>query len=167
MKYIKYLLPIVAVGCFLAYAANEPENLKILPKHPATPPVEQGAPAPTPIQLAGAEDGIPYGLHTVSVDEKAVTIQWNNPEPMDGYFDDFEGHSDFVINSPGSIGWDYLDQDNANTYTWSAASFPNQGQKMAFIIMNPSQTAPSTSDWPNIQPFSGKKMLVAFCATTI
>lgn len=166
MKYIKYLLPIVAVGCFLAYAANEPENLKILPKHPATPPVEQGAPAPTPIQLAGAEDGIPYGLHTVSVDEKAVTIQWNNPEPMDGYFDDFEGHSDFVINSPGSIGWDYLDQDNANTYTWSAASFPNQGQKMAFIIMNPSQTAPSTSDWPNIQPFSGKKMLVAFCATS-
>lgn len=165
MKYIKYLLPIVAAGCLLAYAADEPKDIKLLPKHPVAPPAAQNAPVPVPLRLEGAEDGIPYGLHAVSVDEKAVTLQWNNPEPMEGYFDDFEGHSDFVINSPGSIGWDYLDLDNANTYTWAAASFPNQGQKMAFIIMNPSKTAPSTADWPAIKPFSGSKMLAAFCAS--
>lgn len=165
MKYIKYLLPIVAAGCLLAYAADEPKDLKLLPKHPVAPPAAQNAPAPVPLRLEGADDGIPYGLHAVSIEEKAVTLQWNNPEPMEGYFDDFEGHSDFVINSPGSIGWDYLDLDNAYTYTWAAASFPNQGQKMAFIIMNPSKTAPSTADWPAIKPYSGSKMLAAFCAT--
>lgn len=165
MKYMKYLLPVVAAVCLLAYAANEPEPLKIKPKHPVAPPAAQNFPVPVPVSLSGAADGVPYGLHVVSVEEKSVTLQWNNPEPADGYFDDFEGHSDFVINSPGAIGWDYLDMDNADTYTWSAASFPNQGQKMAFIIMNPSKTVPSTADWPNIKPFSGNKLLVSFCAS--
>lgn len=164
MKYVKYLLPILAAGCLLAYAINDPEQLKVLPKHPSAPPAAQDALAPIPIRLSGASDGVPYGLHTVSIEEKTVTIQWNNPEPMDGYFEDFEGHPDFVINSPGAIGWDYLDLDNANTYTWTATTFPNQGQKMAYIIMNPSKTAPSTAGRPDFIPFSGNKMLMSFCA---
>lgn len=94
------------------------------------------------------------------VNDKSVTLRWNNPEPMDGIFDDFEGYADFVINSPGTIGWQYIDADNANTYTWTAAAFPNQGQKMAFIVFNPSKTSPSTGTYPDIKPFSGNKMLV-------
>ncbi len=163
MKYIKYLLPALATGCLLyAYAINKPDSLKIKPERPAAPPVEQKAPTPIPIRLSGVEDGIPYGLHVVNIDNKAVTLQWNNPEPMNGYFDDFEGHSDFVINSPGNIGWEYLDMDNQETYTWTATAFPNQGQKMAFIVMNPSKTSPPTISNPNIKPYSGNKMLVAF-----
>lgn len=166
MKYVKYLLPIMAVGCLLAYATNDNEPEKLKTKYPAAPPMAQEALAPTPIRLAGAEDGIPYGLHTVDIEEKTVTLQWNNPEPMNGYFDNFEGHADFVINSPGNIGWTYLDMDNSDTYTWAATAFPNQGQKMAFIIMNPSKTAPSVEDWPDIQPFSGSKILVSFASQT-
>lgn len=97
-----------------------------------------------------------------SVNDKAVTLRWNNPEPINGLFDDFEDHTDFAINSPGSIGWQYIDADNAATYTWTATSFPNQGQKMAFIVFNPSKTSPSTGTYPDVMPFSGNKMLVDF-----
>ena len=38
------------------------------------------------------------------------------------------------------------------------------GQKMAFIVMNPSSTSPATDENPNFKPYSGKKMLVDFCA---
>ena len=39
---------------------------------------------------------------------------------------------------------------------------PIGGQRMAFIVFNPSKTSPSTADWPDIKPFSGQKMLIDF-----
>ena len=117
----------------------------------------------TPLKAEG-NNGVPYGLRADGVSDRTVSLSWLSPEPVDGYFDDFEGHSDFEINSSGNIGWSYIDGDNQNTYTWQACVFPNQGQKMAFIVMNPSQTSPATDDNPNYTPHSGKKMLVDFCA---
>lgn len=96
----------------------------------------------------------------VEVDNKSVSLKWNNPEAINGLFDDFEDHTDFEINSAGSIGWTYIDADNASTYTWTAADYPNQGKPMAFIVFNPSKTSPSTETWPDIQPYSGKKFLL-------
>ena len=113
---------------------------------------------------AEGNNGVPYGLQLDGVSDRTVSLSWISPEPVDGYFDDFESHSDFEINSAGSIGWSYIDGDNQNTYTWQACVFPNQGQKMAFVVMNPSQTSPATDDNPDYKPHSGKKMLVDFCA---
>lgn len=144
------------------YASDTSHELKVKAKAPACPPATQVQDAPAQQFLSAATDGIPYGLHAVQIDNKTVTLAWNTPEATEGYFDDFEGHADFVINSPGSTGWSYLDMDNQETYTWAATVFPNQGQKMAFIVMNPSKTTPSTADWPSIQPYSGQKMLAAF-----
>lgn len=138
------------------------ESMKVKPQHAAPPPAEQRSNHATPLNLQGASNGAPYGLEQVNLNNKTVSLRWNTPEATNGYFEDFEGHSDFVINSPGNIGWDYLDGDNQDTYTWAATSFPNQGQRMAFVIMNPSQTSPSVEEWPEYQPFSGKKMLVGF-----
>ena len=161
MKHTKYILPALILGGLLCvYASNTDEKIK--PTHHTPPPAEQNALPPTPLRLSGAEDGIPYGLSLTGIDNKEVSLRWNNPEPTNGYFEDFESHSDFVINSPGSIGWDYLDMDNEYTATWAATTFPNQGQKMAYIIMNPSKTSPSVADYPGIQPFSGEKMLMTF-----
>ena len=117
----------------------------------------------TPLKAEG-NDGVPYGLQADGVSDRSVSLSWISPEPIDGYFDDFESHSDFEINSTGNIGWSYIDGDNQNTYTWQSCVFPNQGQKMAFIVMNPSQTSPATDENPDYTPHSGKKMLVDFCA---
>lgn len=118
----------------------------------------------TKMKAEGNANGVPYGLNLKEINDKEVSISWISPEATDGYFEDFEEHTDFEINSPGSIGWSYIDADNANTYTWQACKFLNQGQKMAFIVMNPWQTSPAVNENPDYQPYSGKKMLVDFCA---
>lgn len=165
MKHTKYLLPsiIIAAGCLLySYADNSDMMKKMKPENR---PTTEARVYPTPAvtqRLAAAEDGAPYGLHVVDIYNKDVTLRWNNPEATNGYFEDFEAHPDFAINSPGNIGWSFLDMDNEETYTWTATSFPTQGQKMAYVIMNPATTTPSVADWPAIQPYSGTKMLVAF-----
>ena len=121
--------------------------------------------APAPMQAAAQDaNGTPYNLRLNSVAEHKVSIAWTSPEPVDGFFEDFEGHSDFAINSPGSIGWTYIDADNKPTYTWQACTFPTQGQKMAYVVMNPWQTVPAVNDNPDYKPHSGQKMLVGFCA---
>lgn len=136
---------------------------KVKPAVPSAPPAAQyiSHQAVTTVVSPRTADA-PYGLELLGVKDKSVSLRWTSPEATDGFFEDFEGHDDFVINSPGQHGWTYIDGDNEDTYTWTAASFPNQGQKMAFIVMNPSQTVPSTSDWPAIQPYSGQKFLAAF-----
>ncbi len=118
----------------------------------------------TRMKAEGNANGAPYGLSLKGINDKEVSLSWISPEATDGYFEDFEEHTDFEINSPGSIGWSYIDADNANTYTWQACKFLNQGQKMAFIIMNPWNTSPAVNENPDYQPYSGKKMLVDFCA---
>ncbi len=133
-----------------------------------------GAIAKAPVSTAsyvklkadGNTDGSPYGLSLMGVNDKTVQLRWLSPEPVDGYFDDFEDHSDFEINSAGNIGWQYIDADNELTYTWQACKFRNQGQKMAFIVMNPWETSPAVNENPDYQPYSGKKMLVDFSAVS-
>lgn len=121
--------------------------------------------AATPMQaLAQDANGAPYNLRLTGVNEHTVSLAWTSPEPVDGFFEDFEGHNDFAINSSGSIGWTYIDADNKPTYTWQACTFPTQGQKMAYVVMNPWQTVPAVNDNPNYKPHSGQKMLVDFCA---
>lgn len=121
--------------------------------------------AATPMQaLAQDANGAPYNLRLTGVNEHTVSLAWTSPEPVDGFLEDFEGHNDFAINSPGSIGWTYIDADNKLTYTWQACTFPTQGQKMAYVVMNPWQTVPTVNDNPNYKPHSGQKMLVDFCA---
>lgn len=120
-----------------------------------------------PLKAEGNADGVPYGLNLMGVTDKKVQLSWMSPEPIDGYFDDFENHQDFEINSTGSIGWSYIDGDNTNTYTWQACKFANQGQKMAFIVMNPWTTSPAVNENPDYQPYSGKKMLVDFASVDV
>lgn len=121
--------------------------------------------AAAPMQaLAQDANGAPYNLRLTGVNEHTVSLAWTSPEPVDGFLEDFEGHNDFAINSSGSIGWTYIDADNKPTYTWQACTFPTQGQKMAYVVMNPWQTVPAVNDNPNYKPHSGQKMLVDFCA---
>ncbi len=165
MKHLKYTLPILSIvtGCLLyAYAGNNTETMKVKPSKEAIRTTITATQPTIPQRLTAAEDGKPYGMQLTGIDNKNVTLRWNTPEATNGYFEDFESHTDFTINSPGNIGWSYLDMDNEYTYTWTATSFPTQGQKMAYVIMNPATTIPSVAEWPAFQPYSGTKMLVAF-----
>lgn len=154
-----------SVGSFKSgIGAKNDESEKVRPSKKLMEKALHVKPA-TPMQaLAQDANGAPYNLRLTGVNEHTVSLAWTSPEPVDGFLEDFEGHNDFAINSPGSIGWTYIDADNKPTYTWQACTFPTQGQKMAYVVMNPWQTVPAVNDNPNYKPHSGQKMLVDFCA---
>lgn len=97
--------------------------------------------------------------------DNVVSLVWNNVEQVYGIFDDFEGHPDFAINSPGDLGWSYWDMDRARTYSIGDYVWQNQGSPMAFQVWNPSKTIPA---YPHekAQPHSGKKCLVSLATVT-
>lgn len=168
-KYSALLLAALATGAVWATVSqtadrHDRQQEKVRPSES----LMHQAPAPRvhypALKAEGSADGVPYGLGLMGVTDKTVQLTWISPEPTDGYFDDFESHEDFAVNSAGNIGWSYIDADNKSTYTWQACTFPTQGQKMAFVVMNPWMTSPAVNENPDYQPYSGKKMLVDFCA---
>lgn len=88
------------------------------------------------------------------------TLVWNFPEVIS---DSFEEHDDFAINSPGKIGWQYIDADGAYTNSFSNYTYPNQFCPMAFQVFNYSTTEPAYADY-NMSAQDGQKMLVSFAA---
>ncbi|MBR4535305.1 MAG: choice-of-anchor J domain-containing protein [Bacteroidales bacterium] len=51
-------------------------------------------------------------------------------------FDDVEGHEFGAVNSPGTVGWSYIDGDAAPTATFNLLNFPNEGSPMAFVVLD-------------------------------
>jgi hypothetical protein len=90
------------------------------------------------------------------------TFIWNYP---DAFKDDFEGHEDFAVNSPGEIGWQYIDGDGAETGGMTSYTWTNEFKPMAFMIFNPHTTDPVLyGDDYTLVPRSGNKMLADFAA---
>ncbi len=50
--------------------------------------------------------------------------------------DDVEGHEYGAVNSPGAVGWSYIDGDAAATATFNLLDFPNEGLPMAFVVLD-------------------------------
>lgn len=84
-------------------------------------------------------------------------LRWN---VLTDIFEDFEGHDDWAIDSPGELGWSYIDGDGDETYYSPNYEFPNAGEPMAFIVMNPGAADPVMTD-DFIDTHSGEKVLVA------
>lgn len=103
----------------------------------------------------------PDGIENTYMRDKALVLQWTSPEPVYGIFDDFEGHPDFEINSPGEIGWQYLDMDNEETYGFGEYQWKDRGKPAAFQVFNASKTIPVYKGERGIA-HSGKKMLMSF-----
>lgn len=96
------------------------------------------------------------------------TIEWNRTS---SYYDDFESHDDFALNSPGKVGWSYLDNDNnQSTYGMSydnqKLGYDNWGARTAYIIFNPSATDPRSDGVSELAPWSGDKFLGSFSSST-
>ena len=113
----------------------------------------------------------PFNLMVEEVEgtEKAeMRFVWNFP---DYFFDDFEEHEDFMVNSPGSIGWQYIDGDGCETggflgfEEWDCLFKP-----MAFCVFNAynilSEDGQGTmADYMQMmRSHSGHKQLASFSA---
>ncbi|WP_084546970.1 carboxypeptidase regulatory-like domain-containing protein [Barnesiella viscericola] len=105
----------------------------------------------------------PFNLEVVKDDQQQGYIfNWN---VADYLFDDFESHTDFAINSPGSVGWSYIDGDGRETYGIDGVDFINDELPKAYIVFNPYTTDPNIALFDsNIRPHSGEKYLASFPA---
>lgn len=105
---------------------------------------------------------MPVNLQIKNVEEGSnrYHLEWNLTSAI---FEDFESHPDFELNSPGAIGWQYIDNDKGrNTYGIQDADYPNKGAGTAYIIFNPSATKPRLDGNPDICAWSGDRYLASF-----
>ena len=96
----------------------------------------------------------------------SAQITWNAPakggtEGRAIISDGAENHSDFAVNSPGTVGWTYY-SNGSNTWGIQGVTFPNSGGNFAYIVFNPSATTPSMSGNTEIQPHTGQKFFASF-----
>lgn len=110
----------------------------------------------------GSDCQAPTGL-TATANGSTVTLTWDDDSSIETFTitDDVEGHTYGTINSPGTVGWTYIDGDGANTGTFSSVEFTNEGQPMAYIVLDASQVTGNTT----IQAHSGNKFFGSPYAT--
>lgn len=103
----------------------------------------------------------PFGLEVSTTNTAGERkFVWNTPNYL---FDDFEDHEAFAINSPGSIGWSYIDNSNTATIPIDGVNYPNSGAKMAFQVFNPYETDPVLAITnEGLRPHSGKQFIASF-----
>ncbi len=104
----------------------------------------------------------PYNLVVEDVEENASNklFIWNY---ADSFSDSFEGHTDFTVNSPGQLGWQYVDGDGAETGAMYYYEWANQFAPMAYMVWNPSATTPSMyDDFYNMRAYTGDKCLTTW-----
>ena len=97
----------------------------------------------------------PDGLTGINNGMSAVlTCNDESTEETITIADDVEGHTYGTINSPGTIGWTYIDGDGANTGSFQNIEYTNEGSAMAYIVLDQSQMSGSAN---TVQGHSGNK----------
>ena len=109
------------------------------------------------ITAIGSDCVVPDGLNGTDNGTSSI-LTWNDEstEETITISDDFEGHTYGTINSPGTVGWTYIDGDGASTGNFSSIEFANEGSQMAYIILDPSQMSGNSN---TVQAHSGNKFL--------
>ena len=89
----------------------------------------------------------------------------------DYFFEGFEDHPDFALNSPGLLGWNYIDGDQGETGGVPNFNWPNMFSPMAYMVFNPysdyairEDGTRITSVLYNLTPRSGNRMLTDWAA---
>ena len=80
---------------------------------------------------------VPTGL-TAAAEGSGVRLEWDGGcRTYDTLIiDDIESHPYGAVNSPGAVGWSYIDGDSAATSSISAISFLGEGDTMAFVVID-------------------------------
>ncbi|MFA8298786.1 MAG: choice-of-anchor J domain-containing protein [Hyphomicrobiales bacterium] len=103
--------------------------------------------------LAFSQGGENVRVNKGGLKEKVISERVGNLYPLSKlnsrksedakFFDDFESYDDFSLEFGD---WVLVDVDDTTTYTF-AISFPNEGKRMAYIIMNPLEVNPPVPSW--------------------
>ena len=88
------------------------------------------------ITIAGPACDAPTGLD-VAVNGSSATITWDTQTitPVT-ISDDFEGHTYGTINSAGTVGWTYIDEDNTSTGGFNGFDFDGESTAMAYVVID-------------------------------
>lgn len=104
----------------------------------------------------------PYDLSIQETGEPSERLfSWNKNA---GLFEDFEGHTDYAVNSAGDLGWSYIDGDEGRTFGFGGIEFPGMLEPMAYIVFNPSATHEELER--TMPAHSGVKFLASFVSRT-
>ena len=111
----------------------------------------------------------PFGLKIINDDEIDLGNRlfiWNFADQL---FDGFEDHEAFAIDSPGELGWQYLDFDNASEGTgyFNDLEYPNRGGSFAFQVFNINKAGGSPSSYTYyLSAYQGEQMLTSWANST-
>ncbi|HOY39096.1 MAG TPA: C25 family cysteine peptidase [Bacteroidales bacterium] len=97
----------------------------------------------------------PSDLGIAEVNSTTHTLTWIEPEGAGNIAEDVESHTSWTLNSPGSVGWSYIDGDALATFGASAFNFTNESSAMAYIVFDHAGTTGGT---PNGSAHSGNKV---------
>lgn len=123
------------------------------------------------IVSATGQDCYPPEIFYVEYENDSCTITWDSLTTKQytifDNFDNNEAHPSFTINSEGNAGWTYIDGDDLQTGSISGYTFPNNREKMAFIVFRPEIAYSDSSNFlTQIHPHSGNQFLVSMHSTT-
>ncbi len=121
------------------------------------------------ISIVGPSCEAPTGLQ-VALNGSDATITWDTVTitPIT-ISDDFEDHTAFTINSPGTVGWTYIDGDGKTPGRISNYSFTNSQRAMAYIVFNPSLVTSTQGNGnlsSSITAHSGDQFLADFYSSS-
>lgn len=86
--------------------------------------------------------------------------------PGSNIFDDAEDHVSFALDSPGSVGWSFIDGDGGTPYqiSYDSEDYPNKNTPSSFIIYVPGETDPAITA-ASFAPRSGNKYFACLSNT--
>lgn len=98
---------------------------------------------PVETYVRDPEWGVPASnLDLKVIARRNVSLTWDGtPHMPDAFFDDFESYEPFVADRAGD--WTMADHDRSWTYENTAVDYPSEGERMAGLVYNPSQTLPA------------------------
>ena len=113
----------------------------------------------------------PFGLQVINDDDDADEdlgnrlFIWNFPDQI---FEGFEDHEAFSIDSPGEIGWQYLDFDDPSEGTgyFNDITYPNQGGSFAYQVFNINQVENGSYYSYYFSAYQGEQMLASWANST-
>lgn len=110
----------------------------------------------------------PFNLKVVNDDATEMgnrLLVWNISDQI---FEDFEDHEAFALNSPGELGWQYLDFDDPSEGTgfMNDLIYPNRGGSFAYMVFNLGQAEGGQNYSYYLDAYSGQQMLTSWANST-